>query len=195
MNKSILYLGGMCGDIILKMTDPSSLKPDKTAIGDGIKKSRTVMKKFWKFNDRQKDWYYNRVNSIPFVYYTLTHDTDYCLNNPTDVIQLFSSNADQTKWISARFKHIHETAGLHKVIDRVAEQQNFDVKDFVNNYAKLVNTWQQAFIFENRFDISKIGSAEFLDQVCGYFEISDYNWARHIYTRWCIENNFNNSLL
>lgn len=195
MNNSILYLGGMCGDIILKMIDKSSIKPSfihkDNHFEMDLKKSRTIMKKFWKYSVEQKNLYYSRINKIPNPYYTLTHDTEYNKDKPT-VIQLYCSDLSMLEWISKRFKIIHESFDLEIVVNRVCEQQNLNPKNFIEEYAELVRNWQEYHTFENRFDMADICSDHFVDLINEKFIINDIDWAKKVYDNWkSINNNLN----
>lgn len=187
MNKSILFLGGMCGDIILKMIDKESIKPafikNKNHFEMEFKKPRIKMKKFWKYSVEQKNLYYSKIEKMPFPYYTMTHDTEYS-KNKSDVVQLYCSDSTKIEWFAERFKLIHESFGLHDVVERVCVQQNLSKSNFITEYAELIKNWQDYYVLKNRLDIARIGYDDFIDSINETFTVKDAAWMRYIYNNW-----------
>ena len=191
MHKPILFLGGMCGDIILLMVDSTctlqSVNVEYTF--DNIKESRQLMKKYWRYNKEDKDRYYDFYNKKTKNTYSLTHDTDYAKTIP-NTIQLHCSNINRLEWFSKRYKTIYETRNNGIVLKEMCDSMNFTVNKFVEQYANMIKDWQAFHIFDNRFDIAEISKDEFLDQVIEYFQIKDKDRARKIYCEWQ-EKNYN----
>jgi len=157
----ILFLGGMCGDLILKMIEKN---PPKHLY---------IMKKFFNFNTEEKDSYYKNVRIA------LTHDTDYCSDNPNNVIQIICSSPSKIIKFAERFEYLHR----QKVIDEASDAIN-SKGNFVNEYAQNITDWQNSYEFKHRFDIVNIGNPKFLDDVCTYFG-TERAWASNIYEEWC----------
>lgn len=191
MHRPILFLGGMCGDIILLMADPTCVAQTTNTeyIFDNIKESRQLMKKYWRYNKEDKDRYYDLYNKRIHNTYSLTHDTDYA-KTITTTIQLHCSDIDRLKWFSGRYKKIYETRNNGVVLKELCDSMNFTVDTFVEQYSNMIKDWQAVYVFDNRFDIATIGKDEFLDQVIDYFQIKDKDRAQKIYCTWK-EKNYN----
>jgi hypothetical protein len=186
----LLFRGGMCGDLILGMTDehallpPGSNKGYSTVNNYRIQKDRTVMKKFFNYTTEKKDIYYTRNYGSIFrsssETMVLSHDTDYALLNPDNVIQIICSSKEKVIDFAERFTKIHRQQVLDEARAAINSKGNF-----VEDYAENILVWQQAFKFKNQFDICNIGDADFLYDVCSYFNVSDTDWANNIYKEWC----------
>jgi len=182
MHKPILFLGGMCGDLILTLIDPTSIIK-KNFVKDfsncKIKKSRRLMKSFWKYDLNQKKMYYERFSKINKNFYTITHDTEYC-KNLDNVIQIYCSDQDRIHWISRRFKKFNTP----DIVERVCDQQGFDLDNFENRYTELIANWQNSFVFKNRFDIKNIQTYKFIDDIEDYFGVKFADQTKNIYESW-----------
>ena len=182
---AILFRGGMCGDLVLGMIDPNSVKR-KTGYNDKItdsvinnhrfKPARYIMKKFHLYSQPYKQNYDQRLKDV----YYLTHDTDFCLNTPNKVVQLVCDE-DMHPMFSKRFNKIyqHRPHVIQEAYSHIKQRVNF-----VQDYASSLTEWQQAFKFENQFDVSDIFEKSFVDKTLKYFGSSNYDWARKVYDDW-----------
>jgi hypothetical protein len=173
MVNTILFRGGMCGDLILRMIDPACMR------GTKFRQSQTCMKKFWKYELESKNRYYTRLSNIKSTVTVLSHDTDYLIDKP-NVTQLICSNDSLILWFAARFEDIHRP---HVIEEAKREMGNYD-DDFVNAYAVNIRLWQSAFQFENQFDIQNIRQSAFVDDVTSFFNIQDTDHAATVYDDW-----------
>jgi hypothetical protein len=189
MHKPILFLGGMCGDIIILMVDPTCAVHSATIehTFDNLKKPRQFMKKYWRYTNAQKDRYYSYYNKVNSLTYSLTHDTDYAKTIP-ETIQLHCSDIDRLEWFSTRYRKIYEDRNNGTVLKDLCKSMNFTVDGFNLQYANMIKDWQAFHIFDNRFDISLIGKDEFLDQAIEYFQIKEKDRAQKIYCEWQKKN-------
>lgn len=188
MHKPILFLGGMCGDLVLKLIDQTSVLGSRHASNFAdykIKKARRLMKPFWKYSETQKDMYHDRFNKFPQTVYTITHDTDYC-KKLDSVIQIYCSDSDKIHWLSKRFRQFN----CHTVVERVCDQQGFDLDNFENQYTDLIVNWQNSFVFENRFDIKNINSDRFICDLTKHFSVEKTTWTEKIYKSWAKNQTF-----
>lgn len=186
MIKPILFRGGMFGDLIIGMVDPSCLLKTSlwqkdylhsTCAGQNIKYTRTYLKKFFLYNDDQKQRYYRSFENIKHPVYFLTHDTDFSQNYKSETTQLVCSDLTMLDYFAQRFEALHRP----KVINETKKLiKNSD--DFVQDYIKSLTIWQEAFVFPNRFDIKNIfDKSKFIDDLVNYFHIADTKHAEAIY--------------
>lgn len=186
MIKPILFRGGMYGDLIIGMVDPSSLINTKYWQKDYthsscskkfIKYTRTFLKKFFQYNDNQKKRYYNAFEKIDKDVYFLTHDTDFSLNYKEKTIQLVCSDLSLLTGFAERFEYLHRK----KVVNE-AKQYIDNKNDFVEDYRNSLQLWQEAFIFPNRFDIKNIFQKnKFMNDLKQHFSNLDEAYAGQIY--------------
>jgi hypothetical protein len=188
MHKPILFLGGMCGDVLLTMIDPTSVcdYTNKDSFKDcRTKKSRRLMKNFWKYNQQQKNLYYNRFSKFDRDFYSITHDTEYS-KTLANCIQLHCSDYTKSLWFSKRFRQLNAPS----VVQRVCAQLNLNLDNFDVEYANLIVDWQSSFTLTNQFDIKNIGKDIFLDEVIDHYSVINRSWAKKIYKSWQKNNNF-----
>lgn len=188
MHKPIVYMGGMCGDLLLGMIDPDALYLPRvgkrfyylaTINQYQVRIGRTMQKNFWKYSEERKWRYHEKYNSFDCTMYTLSHDTEFCSKIPS-AIQLYCSDTDRLSMFAERFEYINR----ERVIDIVCRDLNLNKENFVEEYAQCLQNWQNAFVFENRFDISNVGKDCFVDDVLDYFEVKDEQHARTVYNDW-----------
>jgi hypothetical protein len=194
MIRPILFRGGMFGDLILGILDPSCLLKTtlwqkeyghSTCAGQNIKYTRTYLKKFFLYNNDQKHRYYRCLASIKRPVYFLTHDTDFSQHYKSETTQLVCSDLAMLDYFAQRFEKLHRP----KVIDETKKLiKNSD--DFIQDYIKSLKLWQEAFVFPNRFDIKNIfDKSKFLDDLNNHFKIADPKHAETIYD--CHMNSLN----
>ena len=186
MIKPILFRGGMFGDLIIGMLDPSCLlttnlwqkeHSHSTCAGQNIKYTRTYLKKFFLYNDYQKHRYYRSLESIKRPVYFLTHDTDFSQHYKSQTTQLICSDLAMLDYFAHRFEKLHRPRVIHETKKLIKNSSNF-----VQDYTKSLKVWQEAFVFPNRFDIKNIfDKSKFIDNLGGYFNIVDTQHAETIY--------------
>lgn len=186
MIRPILFRGGMFGDLIIGMVDPTCLIKTNhwrkeyvhsTCAGHNIKYTRTYLKKFFLYNDNQKHRYYRSFEIIKKPVCFLTHDTDFSENYKYETTQLVCSDLTMLGHFAKRFEALHRP----KVINETKKFiQNTD--NFVQDYIKSIKIWQEAFVFPNRFDIKNIfNKSKFIHDLSNYFTINDPKHAEKIY--------------
>ena len=182
MHKVILFRGGMCGDLILPMINKKYLdynNSGETFIpGYKLLSERLKMKTFVNYSQKEKQKYFNKFQNI-YNEYTLSHDTDFCLQIPNNVIQIVCSDYKKIKLFAKRFAKIEKEA-IHKIFDSATTNE----KNFVQKYYTSLLLWQDSFTFPNQLDIKKIGTDSFVDDVVQKFEIKDISWTVKIYNEW-----------
>lgn len=186
MIKPILFRGGMYGDIILGMLDPSALITTNrwqkeyvhsTCAGKYIKYTRTYLKKFHKYTNEQKIRYYKTFDKVGRDVYFLTHDTDFSQHHKEKTMQLICSDRSLMKHFAERFEKLHRTI----VIDE-AKQFIEQKASFVKDYEESLNVWQEAFVFPQRFDIKNIfNKKQFLHDLDQCFTGVDLTHAGELY--------------
>ena len=191
--KTILFRGGMVGDLLLGMIDQSGLEPlqnlitieDSTCVDQKINRDRVLMKKFFRYDQEEKDLYYKDMQKLNQNIFVLSHDTDYCLENKKDsTIQIICSDEYKIEKFAQRFKNIHR----RKVVQEAVQAINGSIETFVRDYTDSITLWQNHFKFEHRFDIKNIGNSMFLDDVESYFKC-DRIWCEIIYKKWLLKEN------
>ena len=188
MHKPIVYMGGMCGDLLLGMIEPNALYLPRIAkrfyylatINQyEVRIGRTMQKNFWKYSNERKWKYHEKYNKFNCDMYTLSHDTEFCSNIP-NAIQLYCKDESLLNKFAERFEYINR----ERVIEIVCRDLNLSRSNFVREYAECLRNWQSSFVFENRFDVSNVGNDCFVDEVIEYFNVDDKNHARTIYNDW-----------
>jgi hypothetical protein len=188
MIRPILFRGGMFGDLLLAMSDKSCLlektvyskeyKKNSVA-GYYIKYTRTQQKKFFNYPQIKKEIYYSRFMKLKRVVYVVTHDTDFSKNYQDQTIQVICSDRLLTRNFAERFYRLHS----NKVKEEAKAHMGQHTGDFVEDYAKDIERWQDYHQFKNRFDIRNIYNKEaFLADYNHFFKPSDPEWSRLIYT-------------
>ena len=111
----ILFRGGTYGDLLIGMLDPTALLntnnftldyAHSTCADKYIKYTRTLMKKFFNYNEKQKEKYYCRFNTKDA--WVLTHDTEYSTKHRGKTVQLVCSDLNLLPIFSKRFYELHE---------------------------------------------------------------------------------------
>ena len=185
MHNIILFRGGMCGDLILGMINKDYLHSHgPTDIEDSvcnqykIKTDRQIMKKFFRYSNKEKEEYFKKFKNTPE--YTLSHDTDFCLTKKENTIQIICSDNSKITHFAERFEKIHRNI----VIEEAKKYIENTADTFVENYANSLQQWQDAFKFPNTFDIKNIGTSHFVDDVSNKFQVKDKAWSLQIYDTW-----------
>lgn len=174
----LLYRGGMCGDIIGALLDPTIMDRSKH---DNLKLSRTKLKKFWRYTDKEKEDYVNEYLSSDKV--LLSHDTDLSYSHHGSTTQLICSNISKITLFAKRFEILH---GKHVVDEAKKFLDNQD--NFVEDYARSLIDWQNYHTQFNRFDISNIGTAAFLDDLSEFFDVVIDSHVEETYWEWQRQN-------
>ena len=189
MHNIILFRGGMCGDLILGMINKDYLHSHgPTDIEDSvcnqykIKTDRQIMKKFFRYSNKEKEEYFKKFKNTPE--YTLSHDTDFCLTKKENIIQIVCSDSSKFTHFAKRFEEQHRNL----VIDEAKKYIENTADTFVENYTNSLQQWQEAFKFPNTFDIKNIGKKNFITNVFDRFDVQDESWAYEIYNTW-LKNN------
>lgn len=160
MIRPILFRGGMYGDLVLGMMDKSCLigtshwKKEyvhSTCGGKNIKYTRTYMKKFFEFDNYQKNRYYNAFDKLEKKVFVLTHDTDYSMNFKDITTQIVCSDNSMLKHFAMRFEKLHRPKVIEESKKLIQNNGNF-----VEDYTKSLIVWQKAFVFPKRLDIKNI---------------------------------------
>lgn len=182
----ILFRGGMFGDLLLGMVDPTALLETSnwqleykhsTCANYNIKYCRTFQKKFGNYTETQKQKYYDRFSRIPQKVYVLTHDTDFSWKYTNITTQIICSDYDMIHDFATRFKNMHRQKVIIEANSMIENKRNF-----VNDYSESIKLWQDAFVFPNRFDIKNIHNKTLFLQDCeNYFGINDMSHAERIY--------------
>ena len=169
-NKIILFRGGMCGDHLYKMLEPSNSKNN----------DHRIMKKFYNFSKQEKDNYYNNTKG-----YILTHDTDYCKTIAKRVIQIYCSDVALMEKFAQRFwsRNAPDRFNqLNHVMTDMKSTEESKVKDYKND----LEAWQKCNIFKDRFDIKNVFKNTFVDDVRKHFKIENLLHAETTHQSWLL---------
>jgi hypothetical protein len=187
MINPILFRGGMHGDMLLGMLDPTALQKTniyekefkKNSVANyHIKYTRTQQKKFTKYNDLQKQKYYDRFDRLKRDVYIVTHDTDFSKRYEEHTVQLVCSDESLIKVFAQRFHDLHRA----KVSEEAKQHLQNTTGDFVKDYAQDIINWQNHHRFKNRFDIKNIYNEQaFLYDFHRQFPNADPGWSHRIY--------------
>ena len=190
MHNIILFRGGMCGDLILGMINKDYLHSHgPTNIEDSvccqykIKTDRQIMKKFFRYSNKEKEEYFKKFKNTPE--YTLSHDTDFCLTKKENTIQIICSDNSKITHFAERFEKIHRNI----VIEEAKKYIENTADTFVENYANSLQQWQDAFKFSETFDIKNIGKDTFVTDVFNKFQVKDKSWSLQVYDTWLKTSN------
>lgn len=180
----ILFRGGTYGDLLIGMLDPTALLntnnftldyAHSTCADKYIKYTRTLMKKFFNYNEKQKEKYYCRFNNKDA--WVLTHDTEYSTKHRGKTVQLVCSDLNLLPIFSKRFYELHEE---HVITEAKTMLEN--KLEFVDDYSKSILDWQNFHVFPKRFDIKNIFNRnEFIKDVAEFFKIDNTNYMEKIY--------------
>lgn len=186
MINPILFRGGMYGDLILGILDPSSLiktnywRKDydhSTCAKQYIKYTRTYLKKFFNYTDQQKYRYYNTFNKINKTVYFLTHDTDFSMNYKEQTVQIICSDLTLFNNFAERFERLHRPQVINETKKMIENKNNF-----VESYKDSLILWQNAFKFPKQFDIKNIfKKTDFIKDLQECFDNIDVTRASSIY--------------
>ena len=186
MIEPILFRGGMYGDLIIGMLDPTALLETNnwqkeykhsTCSGKYIKYTRAYLKKFFLYNDTQKHRYYKAFNSIKKPVYFLTHDTDFSQHYKDQTTQLICSDLSLMDHFAERFERLHRPQVIQEAKTLIQNDKNF-----VDDYKKSLILWQDAFIFPRRFDIKNIfNQSKFINDLQQHYGDMDTEHARIVY--------------
>jgi len=187
MLRPILFRGGMFGDLILGMLDPTALQKKSiyqknykknTVGGYHIKYTRTQQKKFSNYTQIKKEIYYSRFMKFERDVYIVTHDTDFSKNYPDQTIQLVCSDQTILTKFAERFHRLHRK----QVSDEAKTYLKEDTGDFVSDYAQDILRWQDFHKFKHRFDIRNIyNEQQFLQDFDRAFPQADPVWSHQLY--------------
>lgn len=183
----ILFRGGMYGDLILAMIDPTAtIKTNywqkeyvhSTAGGNYIKYTRTYMKKFFLYSDQQKHRYYKAFEKVKKKVGIATHDTDFSMaHHQQNTIQVVCSDLELMPNFAQRFASLHRP----KVIKEAGEMIKAG-DDFITDYKKSLIQWQEVFNFPNRLDIKNIFQKEkFIQDLQQCLSNMDVTYASQVY--------------
>lgn len=183
--KTILFRGGMVGDLLLNMLDSECMITvnGKTKLNP----EQVAMKKFTNFNTQEKlDYYKNIENKYRYV---LSHDTDFCYNHSIDLIQIVCTDHQKLNLFSERFVAIHVNEES-VAVDNAKQYINSSDDNFVDDYTSSIMDWQNYYQFDHRFDIKNIGNEVFLSDVINCFENVDKIHASSVYYKWLEKERF-----
>lgn len=183
--KTILFRGGMVGDLLLTMLDPECMITinGKTKLNP----EQVAMKKFTNFSIQEKlDYYKNIKNKYCYI---LSHDTDFCYNHNVNQIQIVCTDHQKLNMFSERFVAIHVNEES-VAVDNAKKYLNSNDETFLDDYTQSILDWQNYYQFKNRFDIKNIGSKKFIKDVTDYFENVDKTHAQSVYYSWLAKERF-----
>jgi len=185
----ILYRGGMCGDIIAAMIDPTIYKKriieitdyDDIVMGQIVKNSRCKLKKFWKYNDEYK---INYIEKFKFINQNnlliLSHDTNLSLKYfNKETVQIVCNDDELLNLFSRRFHELHRPHVIRQVSAAIDSKSNF-----IDDYYSSLKIWQDAFKFEKTLDISQIYHSNFVDTLKNLFPHIDIERAKLLHKKW-----------
>ena len=154
MIRPILYMGGMCGDVILAMINPDHMM-------NGWLREELC----WK-NPHQ--WPTERMNEVMLTDqgYAITHNADWCWQHHKRVTQLTCTN-DQIEWCASRLY----TANPPEQVPAIEYDQ----------YCVQMRGWIEMHKFPNRFSIENIMTRQFVEDVCNAFTVTN---EQHAYSTW-----------
>jgi len=189
--KIILFRGGMVGDLIALMIDPSlsistdtnmyKLKGYSCSASHILDLERTKLKKFWKYNTSWKKTYIEQFLQTDKV--VTSHDTDFSLSYVTYTIQIVCSDESLLPLFSERFFNLHSNEVITSVLNDIKSKN-----DFISDYTQDIISWQQYYKFPHFIDIKNIGNDRFINDVSKIISIPDLKWAKTIYNKWLLKN-------
>ena len=190
----MLFRGGMCGDLLCILLDPTMIKrrilsvndDDDIVLGQIIKPQRARLKKFWRFTTVEKISYVNKLATFPGIFLS-SHDTDLSMTYyPNETQQVICSDLKLLHNFSRRFYDLHK----NRVIEEAAKAIN-SKGDFVDDYEASIKLWQDAFDLPNKIDIARIYHSDFIDYLSSKFPKMDIDRARDLHSRWLISESRN----
>ena len=190
----MLFRGGMCGDLLCILLDPTMFKrrilsvndDDDIVLGQIIKPQRARLKKFWRFTTVEKISYVNKLAAFPGIFLS-SHDTDLSMTYyPNETQQVICSDLKLLHNFSRRFYDLHK----NRVIEEAAKAIN-SKGDFVDDYEASIKLWQDAFDLPNKIDIARIYHSDFIDYLSSKFPDMDVDRARDLHGKWLISESRN----
>lgn len=185
----LLYRGGMCGDIIAAILDPtihkksivSVTQEDDVVLGSAFKNTRNRLKKFWRYDLEYRIRYVNRLKSIPGDHVIISHDTNLSLEHfNLDTVQIVCSDSGMMEWFARRFESMHRAEVINEAYSCI--EKNFN--NFVEDYAYSLQQWQDVFVFPRQLDIKNIRKLDFVDELAGSFPQIDRGKAQKMHQTW-----------
>lgn len=188
----LLYRGGMCGDIIGLMLDPTIVKPRAVSVdpydsevlpGLVIKPSRERQKSFHRWTLQQKLHDFDRFNSLSRSYWLLSHDTDMVFRsrfpNRFRTLQLICTDDALIHTFAQRFWAMHPI----DVIEQVATSIGSNVHNFVDDYAESIRKWQLRYRAADTLDIRNIFNDDFVKDL-GKIAVFNRKRAKRLHQEW-----------
>lgn len=168
----ILFRGGMCGDLIGKILDPSIVDEN-----NNLSTSKTLLKKYWKMSLDEKIDYVNNYKNKDIV--LLSHDTELAYQFTDITVQIICEDLSLMDFFAFRFHKLHKQQVIDQVNSTMDENENF-VEEYKNS---LIN-WQNYHINFKRFDISNIRSDIFLKDLSNFFNIEITDDIKILFHDW-----------
>ena len=190
----MLFRGGMCGDLLCILLDPTMFKrrilsvndDDDIVVGQIIKPQRARLKKFWRFTNIEKIHYVNRLANFPGIFLS-SHDTDLSMEHyPNETQQVICSDLNLLHNFSKRFYDMHKNRVIQEAAKAIGSKG-----DFIEDYQASIKLWQDVFDLPNKIDISRIYHRDFIDYLATKFPSMDINRARGIHDKWLISESRN----
>lgn len=175
MIKSVLYMGGMAGDLVVACLAPNQLIDITTHIH--IDDQYCFLKEYWAYDmGQRKDYLHTQPGILS------SHDTQlHRLFDQPRTLQLICSDHYIRQWMATRF--FDTLTDPQRVIKELGLGENY-----VNEYESMITNWQTRHAFAHRLDVKNILTDQFIMDLAQAADLMEHDFnitlAQRIHDQW-----------
>ncbi len=177
MIRSVLYMGGMAGDLVVALLKPDQV--DEFTNRVKLHEQYCKLKAYYKLSDTDKEKYYQTQTGI-----LSSHDTEFHKKYPHETIRLICKQQDTMRWMSQRFFDIIN----ERRKDSLIRELKLEPGRHVEGYMHMMRNWCKSHPFPNQLDMSNVRSYEFVNDFIEFSKKINYpvnpDAVRQIYHDW-----------
>lgn len=177
MIKSVLYMGGMAGDLVVCLLKPDQVEEFTNRVKLFDQYGR--LKAYYKLTPEQKLEYYQKQSGI-----LSSHDTEFHKQFPHETIRLVCKNNDTLRWMSRRFFDIIN----ERRKDSLIRELKLRPDSYVEGYLQMMRNWQKSHPFPYQLDMSNVRDYSFVNDFLAFCKKINYpvnpDAVRQIYHDW-----------
>lgn len=176
MIRSVLYMGGMAGDLVVALLAPNQIEliTNRMRIYDQFCR----LKSFHKMSQEEKLNYYQTQQGI-----LSSHDTAFHKKFPQETVRLYCKNLDTARWMSNRFWEILTETRKHQLIKELRLHGNP-----AEGYAHMIRDWSNSHPFPHQLDMSNVRNYKFIQDFLDFCRRINYtvneDAVRQLYHDW-----------
>lgn len=175
MIRSVLYMGGMAGDLVVACLAPDQI--DDITDHVHIQDQYCLLKEYWRYDIDQRKQYLDTQPGILSSHDTQLHSR-YDLRN---TLQLICTDTSQRQWMSMRF--FNTLTDPRRVIKEIGLGENY-----LEQYEKMMVDWQIKHVYPHRLDMKNVLTDQFIMDLAKVADDMDYPFnlyqAQRIHDQW-----------